>query len=718
MRSCLRSASPVSTCSLPRHRRVAFSFAVSFWFPAPDQIVLLPAESQCCSSVGLVSELSLDGGCCSSSVGFVSELSPATLRCPTPAHAPEPGVSVLGIASAGLPCSGLPGNDRSPSLALDVGALPEGQAHLRGTSGHVHGHGGPGVSSVPSDAPSTPDSSQTVPAAPCAQVPVDECSHACNLDLESAPFARAANHSGLPHPFTVFDEVHGARVFAGEAGWTRQDFVRAAFDNADLPGMPLVRFLRFEIVSLPTPQLVLTLDHGAIPHRGVVVDLQPLGGRVCVFDATNDASLADALIALQGRLAHEAAEVALDGILGGTCVCHVNGRIVSAWSVLSAQADTVQFFCLDDAPSWHVAQDAVDGTIQASGQAPTTASGSTEAIGTGPPRVPSQVAPSQVPITASAPVGDPSLPEFYTCFNFLDQRTLRRKEPGWTDEDCRQDALRNVWFAVPRAIVLPDPVEGYPLPQVLVFKATDLNGHAPVVLAFQGDRCEPLVSNVPLRSSVATFLSGFRHGPGMPGHGVTDVPGGCTCSARGVALSCFSPLPPQTYVVRIRRAISAEHPEQAPRVPPEPVPGRLVVPGTGGTDIADAARAAADAGLAANRGGRVHTCFDSLIGPRYREILDGWSPMRCLEDCESSAFHLPNPVGRLLVFPVEGLPLPQTIVTNRFLLSLHHSFVLDLRAVGQQVTAVTVPHGQMVIQALHAVNYRMLGLSSCLLHSM
>ena len=294
MRSCLRSASPVSACSLPRHRCVAFSFAVSFWFPAPDQIVLLPADSQCRSSVGLVPELSFDGGCCSSSVGFVSELSPAILHCPTPVHVPEPGVLVL---SSGLPCSGLlglPGSARSPSPALDVEALPEGQALLSGNSGHVHGHGGPGVSSVPSDAPSTPGSSQAVPVALCAQVPVDECSRACDLDLESAPFARVANHSGLPHPFTVFDEVHGTRVFAGEAGWTRQDFVRAALDNADLPGMPLVRFLRFEIVSLPTPQLVLTLDHGAIPHRGVVVDLQPLGGRVCVFDATNDASLADA----------------------------------------------------------------------------------------------------------------------------------------------------------------------------------------------------------------------------------------------------------------------------------------------------------------------------------------------------------------------------------------------------------------------------------------
>ena len=77
--------------------------------------------------------------------------------------------------------------------------------------------------------------------------------------------------------------------------------------------------------------------------------------------------------------------------------------------------------------------------------------------------------------------------------------------------------------------------------------------------------------------------------------------------------------------------------------------------------------------------------------------------MQCLEDCEVSALHMPNPVGRLLLFPVEGLPEPQTLITNRMLLPTHHSFVLDLRAVGQLVVAVTVPHGQRVIQALHAV---------------
>ena len=431
----------------------------------------------------------------------------------------------------------------------------------------------------------------------------------------------------------------------------------------------MARLLKFEIVSLPSPQIVLTQDHGAIPHRGVVFDLQPLGGRICVLDVTADATLFDALVTLQGRLEHEAAEAALDGILSGTCVCHVNGRIANAWHPLPQTADTIQFFCLADAPRWDVAHDAEGGDVPApahvDGPLPV---GTTSSPAPGS-SVPSSTTTPDTSMRAAdvsqAHAGDPSLPGFYTCFNFLVQRTLRRKEPGWTDEDCRLDALRQVWFAVPRAIILPDPVEGYPLPQVLVFKITDLNTHVPIVLAFHGERWEPLVSNIPFRSSVATFLSGFRHGPGMPGHGVIDVPGGYTCSAGGVAISCFSPLPHNIHVVRIRRALSPEHPLQTHRLPPSPAHGHPAVPGTGGAETVAAARVAADAALAENRGGRVHTCFDSLIGPRFREQLEGWSALQCLEDCESTAFHVPNPVGRLLMFHVEGLPVPQTIVTNR-----------------------------------------------------
>ena len=423
-----------------------------------------------------------------------------------------------------------------------------------------------------------------------------------------------------------------------------------------------------------------------------------------MLDVTPDATLFEALMTLQGRLAHAAAEFAIDGVLGGTCVCHVNGRIVNAWAVLPPSADLVQFYCLREAHPWGSPADTLggmsrEGVISSASSAPARVHGDGD-VSQASQFLSAQHDAHSAGATASRP--EPSLPAFYTCFNFLEQRLLKRKEPGWTDEDCRQDALRSVWFAVPRAIILSDPVEGYPLPQILVFKITDLNEHVPVVLAFQGDRCEPLVSNIPKRASVATFLSGLRHGPGLPGHGVIDVPGGYTCSAKGSAISCFHPLPPDVHVVRVRRA-SAEHPQQLNRQTPSQEPSHLVVPGTGGTETLAAAREDAVHTHVANEGGGIHTCFDSMIGPRFREKFDGWSPMRCMEDCEMSALHMPNPVGRLLLFPVEGLPEPQTLVTNRMLLSSHHSFALDLRAVGHHVTAVTVPHGQMVLQALHAI---------------
>ena len=386
--------------------------------------------------------------------------------------------------------------------------------------------------------------------------------------LSISPFDAALDYEDLPHPFALFDEVHEVRTLAGEPNWGKHDFISAAMANADLPGKPIARFLKFEVVSLPSPQVMLTMDHGLIPHRGVVFDLQPCGGRICVLDVTPDATLLEALMTLQGRLAHVAAEIAIDGVLGGSCVCHVNRRIVNAWAVLPPTADLVQFSCLQGAQHWGDPSDAQGGMChQRAVNSVTAAAARAQATST-PPQS-SQAAGASghaVAVEASAAVRDPLLPALYTCFNFLEQRLLKRKEPGWTDEDRRQDALRSVWFAMPRAIILEDPVEGSPLPQVLVFKVTDLNEHLPVVLACQGERCEPLVTNIPRRASVATFLSGFRHGPGLPEHGVIDVAGGYTCSAKGVALSCFSPLPPDTRVVRVRRAVSAEHPLQLNQV--------------------------------------------------------------------------------------------------------------------------------------------------------
>ena len=259
-----------------------------------------------------------------------------------------------------------------------------------------------------------------------------EVFQAGSAGLASTELDIAVASDDLPLPFAAFDEVHEFCTLEGKPRWKRHDFIRAALDFARLPGTPLARFLKYEIVSLPSPQVVLTLDHGAIPHRGIVFDLQPLGGRICTLDVTPDATVADALITLQSRFAHVAAGYALEGILGGTCVCHINGRIVNAWTALSHAADVAQFFPLSDAPSWGEAADVLEGQAQG---ATSFASPSVEAAlptpvsqSAAPPQGPGQGEASQNAVVARSGLSDPSLPSFYTCFNYLEQRTLRRKD--------------------------------------------------------------------------------------------------------------------------------------------------------------------------------------------------------------------------------------------------------------------------------------------------
>ena len=96
----------------------------------------------------------------------------------------------------------------------------------------------------------------------------------------STGLVTAAVSDDLPLPFALFDEVHEFCTLEGKPSWKRHDFIRAALDFARLPGTPLARFLKYEIVSLPSPQVVLTLDHGAIPHRGIVFDWEVVSARL------------------------------------------------------------------------------------------------------------------------------------------------------------------------------------------------------------------------------------------------------------------------------------------------------------------------------------------------------------------------------------------------------------------------------------------------------
>ena len=201
----------------------------------------------------------------------------------------------------------------------------------------------------------------------------------------------------------------------------------------------------------------------------------------------------------------------------------------------------------------------------------------------------------------------------------------------------------------------------------------------------------PLVCHVPVGSSVSAFFSDVQIGPDQPGHGVLDVPGSFSCFLRGEVFSCHSPLPTDATVVVLVPTVVAT------------LPTAPSTAGTGDTDALHVAREAADRTAAALHSTGLHTCLDEQLGPRFRGRLKHWLPVNCCLDCELTAYQIPYPVGRLLVYPLEGLPQPQTVVTDRPLLPTHPSILLHLRPVGMHVLVVELVHGAMLHQIYGAL---------------
>ena len=75
----------------------------------------------------------------------------------------------------------------------------------------------------------------------------------------------AAEEGHVPNPYTSFDAVNGPIVLAGAAEWTADMYISHALEVANLPGAPIARFLRHELVDFPGPQIAITQDHG--PQR-------------------------------------------------------------------------------------------------------------------------------------------------------------------------------------------------------------------------------------------------------------------------------------------------------------------------------------------------------------------------------------------------------------------------------------------------------------------
>ena len=331
-------------------------------------------------------------------------------------------------------------------------------------------------------------------------------------------------------PFTVFDEIFDFRTFEGHAHWGVDDFVAAALAVCGLPGRPAARVLSYEVVSLPGPQIILTQEREAEIRDSFVFDLRPFQGLLVTLDVPCGTTLSDALLLLLTAHSDTAAAAAHAAISDGQCAVHLNGLLVNAGHPLPTGAGVVQFFCLQDcnepmppqavtssfepaatvtgqAPASPVvaeyptlARRRGTSTPLAAGVASSTPSSShrpTAATATGPGAFASIASAGGATASTSAAASPADEHGLFTVFDFPSQVTRRLKQPGWTDQDCLQDTLAHAWLTVPQAHILPDPIPGYQLPQILLYQATVLATHQPLVVVFQGDRTLPFVCHLP-----------------------------------------------------------------------------------------------------------------------------------------------------------------------------------------------------------------------------
>ena len=201
------------------------------------------------------------------------------------------------------------------------------------------------VAAPVSGAPSA-DNAEAVPPCPDVSVaPAEGASALASPAPADAPFVCAAD-ADTPVPFTVFDEVFDFRTFSGQAGWEIHDFISFALSDCGLAGRPAARVLSYEVVSLPTPQTVLTQDRGPETWDSFILDLRPFGGLVVTLDVPCGTTLADAIQLLATAHYDVAAARASDAIIGGLCAVHFDGVLVNAMHPLPSGAGVIQFFNL------------------------------------------------------------------------------------------------------------------------------------------------------------------------------------------------------------------------------------------------------------------------------------------------------------------------------------------------------------------------------------
>ena len=310
----------------------------------------------------------------------------------------------------------------------------------------------------------------------------------------------------VPNPYTSFDAVNGPKILAAEADWPSDHYITFAMEAAHLPGTPLTRFLRFELVDYPGPQVALTQDHGAARFRALVFDFRPLQGQVEVIDSQPRATVLEML-----RLSSTIADVAAaeETVAGHACTTLVNGVIAAPRASLPDEADLILFqLWQDGAPlnTWRPFQ--FGDARPPVPPIPEESAGAASVLGCRALTKATEHQPAAIPRYVPATL-DPET----NRYSFLDVRigvTNRHKPPPGNDQACVFDALA----AVPRgaqpplgARVIGRPLPGLFEPQVIVTRVTHATGWHTIAIDLRPVNLGIKVINVRLGSSIRQLFA-------------------------------------------------------------------------------------------------------------------------------------------------------------------------------------------------------------------
>ena len=277
-------------------------------------------------------------------------------------------------------------------------------------------------------------------------------------------------------------------------------------ETARLQGTPLARFLRFELIDFPGPQVALTQDHGAIRRRALVFDFRPLQGWVETIDVRFPASVFDQ-VRQSLTIADTVAAAAV--VAGHSCTTLVNGVIASPGDPLPMDGDLVLFqLWQDGAPlnTWRpfqfgharppvppIPEDSVDSGVTPGFRVPTGATSSS---------------PAAIPRYAPVNMGPPP-----SRYSFMDVRigvSNRPKPPPGNDQACVDDAIAAVPVGAQPPLgarIVMNPLPGLFMPQVIVARVLHAAGWHTIAMDLRPANLGIKVINVRLGSSIRQLFA-------------------------------------------------------------------------------------------------------------------------------------------------------------------------------------------------------------------